>query len=506
MISTLQKPWSVKKQVHLAILTLALPLIVLYIWFYQHVKQETYHNIDETLAFIAHNTAMQSVDRQIKDIKNSAIALAIQASPSESRMFIDSDESNLKKIVAYAINANRHFTNILVWIDGAGFNSIPKIESPSYDPKERPWFPRDTLKNNWVRFSMPYSDEFTHHNVLTISKNLNDDQGVRYGALSMDLDLAAMSLPLKEIALPLNGKLAVVHHSGQIVMHANPQEITLPIAHPEWLKQMTDAEGYFYDENSGIHVYYHSFTNPDWHLILTVEENKIEALIAESTQPMLILAIVTVMLYITVAVLWNTSLQRMLSELLATIRSGSMDEKTFDLASVYSEIKKQHRARAEANKAAIEDSLTGLFNRRYFDERLPSLIENRVPFFLAMIDIDNFKQINDRFGHPVGDEVLKYIGKVGQEIAGPQGLLCRYGGEELVMLILNSDTSSVVHLLDKWRIAVDQKQWHEAGLHVTFSGGLTQWQGETAEEILKIADDYLYTAKHNGKNNIVTKA
>lgn len=76
-------------------------------------------------------------------------------------------------------------------------------------------------------------------------ENLNDDQGVRYGALSMDLDLAAMSLPLKEIALPLNGKLAVVHHSGQIVMHANPQEITLPIAHPEWLKQMTDAEGYF---------------------------------------------------------------------------------------------------------------------------------------------------------------------------------------------------------------------------------------------------------------------
>ena len=75
MISTLQKPWSVKKQVHLAILTLALPLIVLYVWFYQHVKQETYHNIDETLAFIAHNTAMQSVDRQIKDIKNSAIAL-----------------------------------------------------------------------------------------------------------------------------------------------------------------------------------------------------------------------------------------------------------------------------------------------------------------------------------------------------------------------------------------------------------------------------------------------
>lgn len=54
---------------------------------------------------------------------------------------------------------------------------------------------------------------------------------------------------------------------------------------------------------------------------------------------------------------------------------------------------------------------------------------------MAMIDIDNFKQINDRFGHPVGDEVLKYIGKVGQEIAGPQGLLCRYGGEELVMLI-----------------------------------------------------------------------
>src|SRR5690606_14209920 len=99
------------------------------------------------------------------------------------------------------------------------------------------------------------------------------------------------------------------------------------------------------------------------------------------------------------------------------------------------------RLRAWLKDQATRDGLTGLYNRRLLDERLPIEIKrsqrDQLPASLAMIDVDHFKRFNDEFGHDAGDHVLKAIGELLTDRVRVYDLACRYGGEELVLLMPN---------------------------------------------------------------------
>lgn len=159
--------------------------------------------------------------------------------------------------------------------------------------------------------------------------------------------------------------------------------------------------------------------------------------------------------------------------------------------------------------AATIDSLTGLFNRRAFDLRLRQEIERakRSSGTLAvlMIDIDDFKDINDTHGHPVGDAVLKAISDVLRSVVRVFDFCARYGGDEFAIVMPNSEraTSSAAAERIRERIATSyERDAHLAELRrVTVSIGVaTMSAGETAEEIVQRADDSLYRAKAAGKN------
>jgi diguanylate cyclase (GGDEF)-like protein len=159
--------------------------------------------------------------------------------------------------------------------------------------------------------------------------------------------------------------------------------------------------------------------------------------------------------------------------------------------------------------AATIDSLTGLFNRRAFDLRLRQEIERakRSSGTLAvlMIDIDDFKDINDTHGHPVGDAVLKAISDVLRSAVRVFDFCARYGGDEFAIVMPNSEraTSSAAAERIRERIATSyERDAHLAELRrVTVSIGVaTMSAGETAEEIVQRADDSLYRAKAAGKN------
>jgi diguanylate cyclase (GGDEF)-like protein len=159
--------------------------------------------------------------------------------------------------------------------------------------------------------------------------------------------------------------------------------------------------------------------------------------------------------------------------------------------------------------AATIDSLTGLFNRRAFDLRLRQEIERakRSSGTLAvlMIDIDDFKAINDTHGHPVGDAVLKAIADVLRSVVRVFDFCARYGGDEFAIVMPNSEraTSAAAAERIRERIATSyEREAHLAELRrVTVSIGVaTMSAGETAEEIVQHADDSLYRAKAAGKN------
>ena len=122
-----------------------------------------------------------------------------------------------------------------------------------------------------------------------------------------------------------------------------------------------------------------------------------------------------------------------------------------------------------------------------------------------MIDIDDFKGINDQYGHAIGDLVLQGVCDKGKKYAGKNNLLFRYGGEEIIVIFLSLTNDEALQCINAWRRSVQKMNWSNISeLKVTFSGGFLTWSGQTESEILSQVDMLLYKAKSSGKNNIVS--
>ena len=165
---------------------------------------------------------------------------------------------------------------------------------------------------------------------------------------------------------------------------------------------------------------------------------------------------------------------------------------------------------------AITDALTGLFNRRYMESHLSTLIDQTAgrgkPLSLLLVDIDYFKAINDNHGHDAGDDVLREFAlRVRKSIRGID-LACRYGGEEFVIVMPETDMAVATTVAERLRrrIAAEPFSIGQAGdkAEVTISIGIAALNGakDTAPALLKRADQALYRAKRDGRNRVVPDA
>jgi len=159
---------------------------------------------------------------------------------------------------------------------------------------------------------------------------------------------------------------------------------------------------------------------------------------------------------------------------------------------------------AQIRLQANQDKLTGLYNRRFFDECLQKQIGSGAPFGVVMFDLDDFKRVNDTYGHQAGDVVLKRVSKLGMKLFDQWGWFCRYGGEELVLIFrLEMQMNEITALLEAFRLGVEQLEWREPGLIITLSGGAAfSHSGLSAKELVELADKGVYQAKREGKNRI----
>jgi len=165
---------------------------------------------------------------------------------------------------------------------------------------------------------------------------------------------------------------------------------------------------------------------------------------------------------------------------------------------------------------AITDQLTGLYNRRYMSSHVDTLVatalETKKPLSLLIMDIDFFKAVNDTYGHPVGDEVLRsFAQRLRANVRGID-LACRYGGEEFVVIMPETDVAYAYTVAERLRQAVADVPFpvscSETGLPVTVSIGVTSIErpDDTSDSILKRADQALYRAKRDGRNRVVAEA
>ncbi len=162
---------------------------------------------------------------------------------------------------------------------------------------------------------------------------------------------------------------------------------------------------------------------------------------------------------------------------------------------------------------AITDKLTNLYNRRFFEERmlveLTNARQQQYPLSLALLDIDHFKKINDTFGHAAGDKVLCKLGFVLNTNLRKGTVVARFGGEEFVVILPNSNREMACHIMDGIRKLVGDTFTAEDGRPITVSVGveeaLLQDQRDLAEvqkELIEKADAHLYQAKRSGRNTV----
>ena len=157
-------------------------------------------------------------------------------------------------------------------------------------------------------------------------------------------------------------------------------------------------------------------------------------------------------------------------------------------------------------RLATSDELTGLKNYRMFRKQLERAVRRaqrlNQPLSLLMIDVDRFKQYNDRFGHPAGDTVLRKIGEVLSGTARSSDLVARYGGEEFVVLLPSTDADRARIAAERFRAAVESVSWQ---LHpVTASVGIATHVGAWADAVAltEEADQALYRSKQLGRNRV----
>ncbi len=191
------------------------------------------------------------------------------------------------------------------------------------------------------------------------------------------------------------------------------------------------------------------------------------------------------------------------------LRLGSAITLRFQLVDEHEE-----QALRQVYESSVQDGLTGACNRKHLQDRLIAevafAVRHASPLAIVMVDIDNFKKVNDSYGHLVGDEVLKATAAALRSTLRAEDLLARYGGEEFIVLVRGIDLKSVIYVAERLRAVVERRPVVSGALSIssTVSLGVASLACcadlPTPERLLGLADERLYRAKESGRNRVVS--
>ncbi len=163
--------------------------------------------------------------------------------------------------------------------------------------------------------------------------------------------------------------------------------------------------------------------------------------------------------------------------------------------------------------SATKDSMTGCYNKKFFSERLQTefiyAARQNEPVSLAMLDIDHFKRVNDTYGHPAGDAILRHFAAVVLKSVRTEDLVCRYGGEEFAVIFRKTPTHEAARVAERVRATLEREvhSFQGSRIPVTVSIGIATQQGTrfgSAQDFMKRTDELLYQAKQGGRNRVIS--
>ncbi len=444
------------------------------------------------------------IEQQLKTLENALWQSAIILNDKSVDALVNAENEVLEKQLTTSIAVLPAISGYIIATRDGKYNSIPKsYVDNSLDLSGRTWYESLSVKSSFVNYSNIYSNAVDKSPVVTIAKLLHDDKGERYGVFAMDLNLINMSYPLRQLESPSAGHFSIIDRQGRAVLDADSDAIGTEVVSPAVVQRMTNGLGSFHDKASLKHYYYYSFSNPDWFVVFAVEDRMIDDAVLYYIWIILGGFVFCLTTYLLLWFFMHQSIKAMTIDIVSMMRFGRLDMKGGGDKQILNEIVENSQHIKNAKNASLTDGLTGLLNRRSFDNDVNYLLTREAPFSLGIIDIDNFKKINDGYGHLVGDTVLKVIADMGMGLLDDRAKLYRYGGEEIAFIYFSDNQVKAMGIMENWRKEVENKTWREQGLNVTFSGGICPWRGEDYEALIEKADKLLYKAKSSGKNKVV---
>ncbi|GEL07123.1 sensor domain-containing diguanylate cyclase [Salisediminibacterium halotolerans] len=185
------------------------------------------------------------------------------------------------------------------------------------------------------------------------------------------------------------------------------------------------------------------------------------------------------------------------------------DEAYTNLLEVMNEYKQKRKELTELNlklsELSVTDPLTNLKNRRFMDQRMSFILDHaakeNVPFALAMLDIDQFKSINETHGHVIGDDILKQFSNICTSETRSEDLVIRVEGEEFIIVMPSMELEEAAAAVDCIRLKVEETPWNYGD--ITVSAGVTVYrEGDTQESLIQRADKALNMSKDDGQNKV----
>ena len=212
----------------------------------------------------------------------------------------------------------------------------------------------------------------------------------------------------------------MVDRSGHVMLHPDTGVLFEAFSQQSRMKEMNSGEGMFHDERRNTWLYYSSLTNPDWFAIYIVPGDTLENLLRDETLVVgwgFGVAAMTIILF---GLYLRYASRTVLLNIINAIKTGDVQQ-TPKLEAMLSKaiVSSKEREQVWVRQATM-DALTNCKNRRAFDSDIAALMNDHQPFALAMVDIDNFKSINDTWGHLSGDIVLRNVAREGLQVLQSQ--------------------------------------------------------------------------------------
>lgn len=479
----------------------------------------------EQMMFESTTQEVTLVNDYITETFSGYIRLMNTLYPSIEENFNTNNTLGMETIFMQVVHANQELTAIYVATNEGNFYDYPEVTlPPNFDARKREWFRKAKENNGEIAITNPYIDPSTHEAIVTISKEFANKKGV----LAIDLSLDYLRETVLHLKIGKEGYPILLDENHQILVHPTlPLGQILPKSIVSKIRKSTTPNKITFDSTTFI-----SKTNllTKW----TVSGKVSQKELTDKTIPILFRTGIYVLIFLLIGGVGTYYIIRFITiptnrllkaidqvkngELNTQVPVTSKDEfgklseafnqMTFSLQDTLTKLNESQLAEMQSKKLAYFDDLTGLPNRRKMifeiSKGLQRANKNSTGFYVIFMDIDGFKQVNDQYGHEIGDRLLQEVSKVLIQCSKQNELVSRWAGDEFVLLNeLTKNRTELIEFITCISQSVSEISCIEGcKIEVTVSMGIARYQnnGIDVKTLLKQADQAMYFAKKAGKN------